>query len=410
VAEDQDVQGSPEGELPEGAYLKNVPYQHGPAVGVDETAATISRGGPVRDIDDLLKILFEEGGSDLHMKVGTAPTFRVDGILLRLEGEAPLTDEEVERALRTMLPAGRWEDFVSRNEADFAYTLGEFGRFRVNAFRQRGSITFVARLVRVGSPSFDELGLPPVIRQLSEEPRGLILVTGPTGSGKTTTLAAMIDHINATKPVHILTIEDPIEVLHPDREATVNQREVGVDTESFHTAMRAAMRQDPDVILVGEMRDPETVQSALAAAETGHLVLSTLHTIDATETVNRIVDFFPPYQQQQIRVGLAGALKGILCQRLMPRAGGGRIPAVEIMVNTGRTADLITDPLRTSGIMDIIREGAFYGMQTFDQSLIGLVMAGAVDIPDALDSASNRHDFQLALEQAGIDVKQYLNA
>ena len=363
-----------------------------------------------REIDELLRVLYEEGGSDLHMKLGTAPTFRVDGILARLEGEEPLTEEELERALRTMMPPGRWEKFLERNEADFAYTLEGVGRYRVNAFRQRGAITFVCRLVRIGSPSFEELGLPPVIRQLSEEPRGLILVTGPTGSGKTTTLAAMIDHINATKPVHILTIEDPIEVLHPDREATVNQREVGVDTDSFIVAMRAAMRQDPDVILVGEMRDTETVQAALAAAETGHLVLSTLHTIDATETVNRIVDFFPPFQQQQIRVALAGALRGILCQRLLPRSGGGRIPSVEIMVNTGRTADLIVDPLRTAGIEDIIREGTFYGMQTFDQSLLGLVMQGLVDIPDALDSASNRHDFQLALEQAGIDVKQYLGA
>jgi twitching motility protein PilT len=392
--------------------LSDVPYEDGPALAPEpEGAPTIRRsaGGP-RDIDTLLNVLFQEGGSDLHMKVGTAPTFRVDGVLARLEDEAPLTEEEIEAAVRRMMPPGRWDDFMARNEADFAYTLEGLARFRVNAFRQRGATSFVARLVRVGSPSFDELGIPPVVRQLSEEPRGLILVTGPTGSGKTTTLAAMIDHINATKPVHILTIEDPIEVLHPDREATVNQREVGVDTESFHMAMRAAMRQDPDVILVGEMRDPETVQSALAAAETGHLVLSTLHTIDATETVNRIVDFFPPFQQQQIRVGLAGALKGILCQRLMPRAGGGRVPAVEVMINTGRTADLIVDPIRTAGIQDIIREGSFYGMQTFDQSLIGLVMQGLVEIPDAMDSASNRHDFQLALEQAGIDVKQYLSA
>jgi twitching motility protein PilT len=372
--------------------------------------APVRTGTGTREIDELLNVLYQEGGSDLHMKVGTAPTFRIDGVLARLEGEEPVTDEELERALRTMMPPGRWENFVERNEADFAYTMGDIGRFRVNAFRQRGAITFVCRLVRVGSPSFEDLGLPPVIRQLSEEPRGLILVTGPTGSGKTTTLAAMIDHINSTKAVHILTIEDPIEVLHPDREATVNQREVGVDTDSFHTAMRAAMRQDPDVILVGEMRDPETVQAALAAAETGHLVLSTLHTIDATETVNRIVDFFPAFQQQQIRVALAGALKGILCQRLMPRAEGGRVPAVEIMINTGRTADLIADPLRTAGIQDLIREGEFYGMQTFDQSLLRLVLGGMVLIPDALDSASNRHDFQLNLEQAGIDVKQYIGA
>ena len=368
-------------------------------------------GSGTRDIDQLLQVLFEEGGSDLHMKVGTAPTFRIDGILARLEGEAQLSEDEVDLALRTIIPSqARYDKFLEKSEADFAYTVEGLGRFRVNAFRQRGMTSFVCRLVRIGSPSFEELGLPPVVRTLSEEPRGLILVTGPTGSGKTTTLAAMIDHINATKPVHILTIEDPIEVLHPDREATVNQREVGVDTDSFVVAMRAAMRQDPDVILVGEMRDTETVQAALAAAETGHLVLSTLHTIDATETVNRIVDFFPPFQQQQIRVALAGALKGIMCQRLLPKAGGGRIPSVEIMVNTGRTADCIVDPLRTGQIQDMIREGEFYGMQTFDQSLIGLVLNGLVEIPDALDAASNRHDFQLALEQAGIDVKQYIGA
>ncbi|MCA1727216.1 MAG: Flp pilus assembly complex ATPase component TadA, partial [Actinobacteria bacterium] len=246
--------------------LSDVPYDDGPPLAPASQDAPIIRraAGGSRDIDTLLGVLSQEGGSDLHMKVGTAPTFRVDGILARLEDEAPLTEEEIEAAVRQMMPPGRWEDFIARNEADFAYTLEGLGRFRVNAFRQRGATSFVARLVRVGSPSFDELGIPPVVRQLSEEPRGLVLVTGPTGSGKTTTLVAMIDHINATKPVHILTIEDPIEVLHPDREATVNQREVGVDTESFHMAMRAAMRQDPDVILVGEMRDPETVQSALA--------------------------------------------------------------------------------------------------------------------------------------------------
>ncbi|HEX2029922.1 MAG TPA: type IV pilus twitching motility protein PilT, partial [Actinomycetota bacterium] len=246
----------------------------------------------------------------------------------------------------------------------------------------------------------EDLNLPPAIRELAEKPQGLVLVTGPTGSGKTTTLAAMIDHINSTREVHVVTIEDPIEVLHPDRLAAVSQRELGVDTDTFLSAIRAAMRQDPDVILVGEMRDPETVQAALSAAETGHLVLSTLHTIDATETVNRIVDFFPPFQQQQVRVTLAGSLRGILCQRLLPRAGSGRVPALEVMVSTGRVAERILDPLRTSEIEEVVREGSFYGMQTFDQALLELVRGQEVTVEDALEAASNPHDFRLALEQA----------
>jgi twitching motility protein PilT len=358
----------------------------------------------MRDIDRMLRIVVDEAGSDLHLKAGSVPLLRVDGLLRRIPGEPPLSAAETEEVARKLMPTNRWELFQKRNEGDFAYGLDDATRFRVNCFRQRGSVALILRLVRIGSPSFEELGIPQVVRALAEEPRGLILVTGPTGSGKTTTLAAMIDHINSIRPVHILTIEDPIEVIHPDRMASVSQREVGVDTETFVMAMRAAMREDPDVILIGEMRDVETVQAALAAAETGHLVLSTLHTIDATETVNRIVDFFPPFQQQQIRVALAGALRGILCQRLLPRSTGGRIPAFEVMVNTGRTADCIVDPLRTAQIQDIVREGEFYGMQTFDQALLELVKRSEVDLTDALDTASNRHDFELALAQAGIKV------
>jgi twitching motility protein PilT len=265
-------------------------------------------------------------------------------------------------------------------------------------------VSVVLRLVRVGSPSFEDLGLPPVVRELADAPRGLVLVTGPTGSGKTTTLSAIIDHINESRPCHIVTIEDPIEVVHPDRLAAVNQREVGVDTESFITAMRAAMRQDPDVILIGEMRDTETVQAALAAAETGHLVLSTLHTIDTSETVNRIVDFFPPFQQHQVRVTLAGALKGVVCQRLVPRAGGGRIPALEVCVNTGRVAERIVDPSKTHEIEEVVADGDFYGMQTFDQALVRLARDSVVTVEDAIEVASNRHDFELALQKAGIAV------
>jgi twitching motility protein PilT len=358
----------------------------------------------MRDVDALLKTLAELEGSDLHLKVGSPPLMRFDGVLSRVEGEETLRPEETEAMAHHLMAEDRWRDFLERNEADLAYSLPGLARFRVNVFRQRGSVSAVLRLVRVGSPSFEDLGLPPVVRELADAPRGLVLVTGPTGSGKTTTLSAIIDHINESRPCHIVTIEDPIEVVHPDRLAAVNQREVGVDTESFITAMRAAMRQDPDVILIGEMRDTETVQAALAAAETGHLVLSTLHTIDTSETVNRIVDFFPPFQQHQVRVTLAGALKGVVCQRLVPRAGGGRIPALEVCVNTGRVAERIVDPSKTHEIEEVVADGDFYGMQTFDQALVRLARDGVVTVEDAIEVASNRHDFELALQKAGIAV------
>ena len=358
----------------------------------------------MRDLDALLRVLAERLGSDLHLKVGSPPLIRIDGVLSRFEGEDPLTPDETHEIAKHLIDPERWEQFLDRNEADLAYGVKGLARFRVNIFRQRGSISIVFRLVRIGSPSMEELGLPSVVRQLADEPRGLVLVTGPTGSGKTTTLAAMIDHINASRPCHVVTIEDPIEVVHPDQLAAVNQREVGVDTDSFITAMRAVMRQDPDVILIGEMRDTETVQAALAAAETGHMVLSTLHTIDAAETVNRIVDFFPPFQQQQIRVTLSGALRGILCQRLVPRKGGGRVPALEVMINNGRTAERILDPTRTQEIEEIVADGGFYGMQTFDQCLLELVRRDLVEPMDAIDNTTHRHDFELALQQAGVAI------
>jgi len=352
------------------------------------------------DIDALLRSVAENKGSDLHLKVGAPPTMRIDGSLRRMTGP-PLKSGDTTELVRAILPADRKDRLDEADEVDFAYSVAGVARFRVNAFRQRGSLSVVFRLVRVGSQSFEDLGLPPVIRDLADAPRGLILVTGPTGSGKTTTLAAMIDHINNTKPAHILTIEDPIEVLHPDRMATVNQRELGVDTGNFLTAMRAAMREDPDVILIGEMRDPETVTAAMSAGETGHLVLSTLHTTNAVETVNRVVDFFPPYQQHQVRVSLAGVLRGVVCQRLVPRAHGGRIPALEIMVSNGRIADRIIDSEKTSEIHEIIRDGDYYGMQTFDQSLLRLVQEGAVTVGDAMIAASEPHDLALMLEQIG---------
>ena len=352
------------------------------------------------DIAALLRTLAESNGSDLHLKVGAPPMLRLDGVLRKMQGP-PLSSADTSLIARSIMPLDRRERLERQDEVDFAHSVAGVGRFRVNAFKQRGSVTMVFRLVRVGSESFDDLGLPPVVRQLAEHTRGLVLVTGPTGSGKTTTLAAMIDHINSTKPVHILTIEDPIEVLHSDRVASVNQREIGVDTGDFMAAMRAAMRQDPDVILIGEMRDPETVTAALGAGETGHLVVSTLHTNTAVETINRIVDFFPPYQQHQARVTLASVLRGVICQRLVPRAGGGRIPALEIMVVNGRIADRILDPSQTAEINDIIAEGHFYGMQTFDQSLLMMVQQGLVTTADALRAATNPHDFLLMLEQAG---------
>jgi twitching motility protein PilT len=273
----------------------------------------------------------------------------------------------------------------------------------VNIFRQRGSVAMVFRRVQTSAARFDQLGLPEVVGRLASEHRGLVLVTGPTGSGKTTTLAAMIDHINRTREVHIVTIEDPIEVLHRDELAEVNQREVGFDTEDFAVAMRSAMRQDPDVILVGEMRDSETVATALRAAETGHLVFSTLHTIDATETINRIVDFFPPFQQNQIRVALAGALKGTICQRLVPRSrGGGRVAALEVMVVNGRLQQCIIEPHKTGDIHEIVADGEYYGMQTFDQALARLYEQGEVDLRDAMMSASNPHDLKVMLQRKGL--------
>jgi twitching motility protein PilT len=362
-------------------------------------------GGPLHHIDlaTLLRTLAENDGSDLHLKVGSPPIIRVDGVLRRLEGNR-LTPQDTQLLASQIMPPDRRGWLEQKKETDFALSVPGVGRFRANVFYQRGSITLVLRRVRVGSKTYEELGLPPVVSQLADAARGLILVTGPTGSGKTTTLACMIDQINSTRAVHIVTIEEPIEVLHPDRMATVNQREIGMDTESYAAAMRSVVRQDPDVILIGEMRDADTVGAALAAGETGHLVLSTLHTTDTIETVNRVVDFFPPYQQHQVRVTLASVLKGVICMRLVPKAGGGRVPAIEVMINNGRIADRIMDSSRTSEIREIIADGDFYGMQTFDQSLLGLVRDELVTVDEALRASSQPHDFMLMLEQAGLKV------
>jgi twitching motility protein PilT len=356
----------------------------------------------VRSMLTWLEALVAAKGSDLHLKVGSPPRMRVDGRLVALDGPS-LTPEVAEGLLGELIRPDLLQQFQETNEADFAYSLPGVGRFRVNAFRQRGSVGMVLRRVQEGAMSIGELGLPPVIARLAEQPRGLILVTGPTGSGKTTTLAAMIDHVNANRAVHIVTIEDPIEVLHADKQGMVNQREVRVDTDDFTIAMRAAMRQDPDVILVGEIRDAETLKNALAAAETGHLVLSTLHTTDAAETVNRCIDLFPPFQQRQVRLSLAAALRGIVGQRLVRRAGdGGRVAVLEVMVNTGRTAEAIADPERTGDLTAIMAESGFYGMQTFDQHLIALYRDGVIELEDALGVATNPHDLQVALRSQGL--------
>jgi twitching motility protein PilT len=305
--------------------------------------------------------------------------------------------------VREVLRSDLIEEFARHNEADFAVQLDGVGRFRANVFRQRGSAGLVFRRVSVGAIPLEDLGLPAALGPLSLEPRGLVLVTGPTGSGKTTTLAGMVDNINSHREVHIVTIEDPIEVVHQDKLGMINQREVRVDTEDFSTALRSAMRQDPDVILVGEMRDHETVKAAIAAAETGHFVMSTLHTTDAQETITRVIDFFPPHEQAQVRLSLAGSLRGIVCQRLVPRADGlGRCVAMEICVNTGRVADAIADPDKTGNIRALIAEGGFYGMQTFDQHLTTLFRDGVITLDAALAASTSPHDLTVELRRLGL--------
>lgn len=349
-----------------------------------------------------LHALASTGGSDLHCKVGSSPRVRVDGRLRKLQ-VPELRPGDTAHMVAEVLPAELTESFATTHEADFAFSLSGVGRFRVNAYQARGTNALVFRRVSVGAQSLEELGLPEVLGELALEPRGLILVTGPTGSGKTTTLAAMVDLINTYREVNIVTIEDPIEVLHHDKKAIVSQREVRQDTADFSVALRAAMRQDPDVILVGEMRDIETVRAALAAAETGHLVMSTLHTIDAQESINRIVDFFPPYEQKQVRTALANSLRGIVSQRLLAKANGaGRRAAIEVMINTGRTAEAILDPANSPPILDLIAEGGYYKMQTFDQHIFKLVEDGVVTYDEACSIATNPQDLTVELRAAGL--------
>src|SRR4051812_12640039 len=355
------------------------------------------------DIDAALRYVVEREGSDLHVKVASPPMARVHGALRPIDGAESLTDEDTVAALEHILTESHLlEEFANEGEVDFSYEIRGLSRFRLNAFRQRGHISIACRAIPFQVRTIDDLGLPEVIRTLAEEPRGIILLTGTTGSGKSTTLAAMIDHINSTRSRHVVTLEDPIEYLHRDKLSIINQREVGQDTESFARAMRRVLRQDPDVILIGEMRDEETVRTALSAAETGHLVLSTLHTLDATETINRIIDFFPPHLQQQARVMLASTLRGVVSQRLVQRAdGNGRVAACEVMVVTGRVQDLILNPEETGRITEVISEGSYYGMQTFDQSLLTHVVAGSVSVETAMEVASSPHDFKLMLDAQG---------
>ncbi len=349
------------------------------------------------DIADALRYLVAHDGSDLHLKVPSRPLIRLNGHLVPIEGSERLMPVDTETVLEQILTdPERIAEFVEENEVDFAYSLQGVARFRVNAFRQRGSISMVMRAIPVQIKTVEELSLPPAIRKLAEEERGLILVTGTTGSGKSTTLASMIHHINRNMSKNVVTIEDPIEFLHSDQQSIINQREVGMDTTSFSRALRRVLRQDPDVILVGEMRDEETVHTALSAAETGHLVLSTLHTLDAAEAINRIIDFFPPHHQQQARAMIAGTLKGIVSQRLVPSADGhGRVACCEILLSTGRVHDMILDSSKTDNLTEVISEGAFYGMQTFDQHLLEHLHANRITMDAALKAASSPHDFKL---------------
>jgi twitching motility protein PilT len=354
-------------------------------------------------VEDLVGAIVRLGASDLHIKPNSPPILRVHGELGRLEGYDKLSAEDVVGLLYQMLQDPvRLERLHRTGAVDFAYESDQGVRLRVNAFQEQGNFSIACRPIPDFIQSFAELNLPPVLEQISDEERGLILVTGTTGSGKSTTLAAMIDWINERKAKHIVTIEDPVEFVHRDKRAAMAQREVGRDTPSFHEALRYVLRQDPDVILIGEMRDEETVRAALTAAQTGHLVLSTLHTLDAPETVNRIIDFFEPHTQGQVRSMLAGTLRAIISQRLVPSAdGGGRVPACEILRNSARVQAMLLNPDEIINLHDAIADGSYYGMQSFDQALLHFVQTGKVALEDALPLASRPHDFRLLLESGG---------
>jgi twitching motility protein PilT len=349
------------------------------------------------DLNAILKVAIKGGASDIHLKSGLPPMFRVDGALVPLKNGERMMPDELQAIASSIMTSVQKERFEESRESDLAHGIAGLGRFRVNVFQQRGTIGIVFRVIPFGVKTAEQLHLPAIIQKISREHRGLVLVTGTTGSGKSTTLAAMIEQINTERTAHIMTIEDPIEFLIRDRRSIVNQREIGVDTHSFSNALRAALRQDPDVILVGEMRDFETIETALTAAETGHLVMSTLHTLDATETINRIISVFPPYQQKQVRLQLATILKAVISQRLVPRAdGNGRVPALEVLISTAFVRECIGDKDRTKEIPEVISKGyTAYGMQTFDQSLMQLVKDKLVTYEEALKHVSNPDDFAL---------------
>jgi twitching motility protein PilT len=349
------------------------------------------------ELNDILKVASRHGASDVHLKVGLPPIFRINGKLVPLKVPDPLKTEDLEAMTRLIFREGQQDRFERHHELDCAYSVPGLGRFRVNVFQQRGTIGIVLRIVPVGVKTFEDLHLPKVLEKVALEERGMILCTGTTGCGKSTTLAAMVQFINTRRSCHIMTIEDPIEFLLRDNKSIINQRELGVDTASFAEALKSALRQDPDVILVGEMRDLETIETAITAAETGHLVLSTLHTLDAAETINRIVAAFPPFQQKQIRLQLASVLKAVVSQRLVPRADGqGRVPAAEVLLNTARVREYIEDKDKTRKIREAIAQGfVSYGMQTFDQSLMSLLKENLISLDEALRQASNPDDFAL---------------
>ena len=349
------------------------------------------------ELNEILKSAVRNGASDVHLKAGLLPVFRINGVLVPLKVKEPLRPEDLQAMSASILTNEQRKKFEHLQELDCAHSVSGLGRFRVNIFIQRGTIGMVLRVVPVGVQSFEELHLPKVMEKIALENRGLILCTGTTGCGKSTTLASIVEYINRHRSCHIITIEDPIEFLLRDRKSIINQRELGVDTVSLAGALKGALRQDPDVILVGEMRDLETIETAITAAETGHLVLSTLHTLDAGETINRVVAAFPPYQQKQVRIQLASILKAVISQRLVPKADGkGRVPAIEIMINTARVKEYIEDKEKTKKIREAISQGfTSYGMQTFDQSLMMLHKDGLISLEEALRQASNPDDFAL---------------
>jgi twitching motility protein PilT len=351
------------------------------------------------NLRQMLVEMLSKGASDLHLRVGIRPTMRVDGVLTAIN-TPPLTKDDMSEVLNQILKPEQQKRFLARNEMDLALSVAKLGRFRINLFRQRGTIGIAIRSVNTTVPTFEELNLPPIIQKISENRRGLVIVTGTTGSGKSTTLAAMIEHINETRKDNILTVEDPIEYIYRDKDCIISQREVGGDTPSFGSALRHAFRQDPDTILIGEIRDAETMSTALTAADTGHFVLTTLHTMNTIETISRIISFFPPHQHQQVRLLLAGTLKSIVCQRLLTRSDRpGRVPAVEVMIGTASIRECLINPEKTMDIMDLIESGGIqYGMQSFDQSIMKLYRNGAISYEEAMRQATNPDDFDLRLK------------